>query len=395
MFDKLKYLFGFKWFYIALFLFLSLWNFWDEILVGRETIKFIFKNQQEVKYVDSTKGKINFIDQYKIESKDDVVIYDKEIEYIFVHPLISNLQGYKEIRGNKKNIFNLFVTADEFKEFLNILYDENYILVDLNDIYKQIYKEDRFKIERQDLKLPIGKKPLVLFVDDLSYNSYMLEYTSKKLVIDEFDNKIKSVINYNGKEILTEEEEVIPIINRFVEKNPDFSYNNAKGIISLTGYEGVFGYGTEKSIKLDEENIDTIKMLSQDIFNAQKIADKLKEQGWKFACHTYGHINIKHYKLEFIKEDIENWFRYVANIVGPTNIFVYPYDELLDKSDERFKYLNSNGFNVFCFSNKSSNKDIFTMKDYVNINRDLISYESIKLNKKDFYKNFQNIIDFK
>ena len=41
MFDKLKCLFSFKWFYIVLFIILSIYTFWDEIAIGSETIKFI------------------------------------------------------------------------------------------------------------------------------------------------------------------------------------------------------------------------------------------------------------------------------------------------------------------------------------------------------------------
>ena len=393
MFDKLKYLFSFKWFYIALFLFLSIFNFWEEILVGRETIKFVFQNQEQIKNVDYTKNKINFIDEYEIPLENDLVIYDKEIQYIFLHPLISDIGLQKEIRTNKKNIFNLFITVDEFKKCLDILYEQNYILVDIYDIYKQTYKEERFKIERQDLKIPKGKKPLVLFIDDLSYNRHMSEYTSSKLVIDELDNKIKSVVNYDGHEVISDDMEIIPIINNFIELHPDFSFNNARGVISLTGYEGVFGYNTGKNVRRDSKNLEVIRRLSKDIFDAQKVANKLKEEGWIFACHTYGHINLKNFTLDYIKNDMENWFKYVANIVGDTNIFVYPYDYLLDKDDERFKYLNNNGFNIFCFSNKGLNKDIFTVKDYVYIHRDLISFQTIKSNKKDFYKNFQGVIN--
>ena len=353
----------------------------------------MFQNQEQIKNVDYTKNKINFIDEYEIPLENDLVIYDKEIQYIFLHPLISDIGLQKEIRTNKKNIFNLFITVDEFKKCLDILYEQNYILVDIYDIYKQTYKEERFKIERQDLKIPKGKKPLVLFIDDLSYNRHMSEYTSSKLVIDELDNKIKSVVNYDGHEVISDDMEIIPIINNFIELHPDFSFNNARGVISLTGYEGVFGYNTGKNVRRDSKNLEVIRRLSKDIFDAQKVANKLKEEGWIFACHTYGHINLKNFTLDYIKNDMENWFKYVANIVGDTNIFVYPYDYLLDKDDERFKYLNNNGFNIFCFSNKGLNKDIFTVKDYVYIHRDLISFQTIKSNKKDFYKNFQGVIN--
>ena len=163
--------------------------------------------------------------------------------------------------------------------------------------------------------------------------------------------------------------------------------------VSLTGSEGVFGYNTGKYARRNEKNVETLRRLSKDIFDAKKVADKLKEDGWKFACHTYDHINFKNVTMDYIKNDIENWFKYVSNIVGTTNIFVYPYDNSINEGDERFKYLNSNGFNIFCSSDKGINRDSFTLKDHVNIHRDLICYETIKSNKQNFYKIFEDVIN--
>lgn len=398
MFDKLKCLFSFNWFYIVLFLLLSIFSFGDEITVGRETIKMIIKDKQDFsqksQYVNSKNNKFNFIDIDKISSNDDMVIYTGEIEYIFFHPLILDSQNGFDIRkNNNRKLYNLFITTDEFKKCLEKLYENDYMLVDIFDVYKEVYKEGKFKIQRQDLKIPKGKKPFILFVDDLSYNGYMLNSTSSKLVLDESDFKIKSLNVEDGKEVLSDDKEIIPILNKFIEEHEDFSLNNAKGVISLTGSEGVFGYNTGKYARRNEKNVETLRRLSKDIFDAKKVADKLKEDGWKFACHTYDHINFKNVTMDYIKNDIENWFKYVSNIVGTTNIFVYPYDNSINEGDERFKYLNSNGFNIFCSSDKGINRDSFTLKDHVNIHRDLICYETIKSNKKNFYKIFEDVIN--
>lgn len=398
MFDKLKCLFSFNWFYIVLFLVLSIFSFGDEITVGRETIKMIIKDKQDFsqksQYVNSKNNKFNFIDIDKISSNDDMVIYTGEIEYIFFHPLILDSQkGFDTRKNNNRKLYNLFITTDEFKKCLEKLYENDYILVDIFDVYKEVYKEGKFKVQRQDLKIPKGKKPFILFVDDLSYNGYMLNSTSSKLVLDESDFKIKSLSIEDWKEVLSDDKEIIPILNKFIEEHEDFSLNNAKGVISLTGSEGVFGYNTGKYARGNEKNVETLRRLSKDIFDAKKVADKLKEDGWKFACHTYDHINFKNVTTDYIKNDIENWFKYVSNIVGTTNIFVYPYDNSINEGDERFKYLNSNGFNIFCSSDKGINRDSFTLKDHVNIHRDLICYETIKSNKKNFYKIFEDVIN--
>lgn len=400
MFNKLKYLLSFNWFYISLFFVLSVFTFWDELTVGKETLKIIIEHKRdfnhESKEIDLKDNKIGFIDIDKISSNDDTLLYTGEIEYIFFNPLISD--NYRNVNlkiRDKKLLNNLFLTSSEFKKCLDMLYENNYIIVDIFDVYTQVYKDGKFKIQRSDLKIPKGKKPIIIFVDDLSYNSYMMGFTSTKLVVDEEDFKIKTLTNFNGKSVLSEDNEVIPIINKFIEENPDFSFNNAKGIISLTGSEGVFGYNTGKRARRNDKNVETLRRISKDIFDAKMVADKLKEDGWRFSCHTYDHINFKNITLECIKDDMENWFKYVSNIIGTTNIFVYPYDNFIDENDDRFKYLNLNGFNIFCSSGKGKgvNKDLFMIKDYVFIYRNLISYDTIKNSKKEFYNLFRGVIN--
>lgn len=398
MFNKLKCLFSFNWFYIILFIILSLFNFWDEISVGRETLKIIIEErkdfEQKGKFANSKNTKVDFMDVDKISYGDDMIVYTGEVEYVCFHPLILN----NKINSKDKNyikLYNSFITTDEFENCLNKLYENNYILVDIFDIYKQVYKDGKFKIQRKDLKLPKGKRPFVLFVDDLSYGKQMVEFTSSKLFYDKKEDKIKSVVYENGISNIYDNKEVITILNNFVEKNPNFSLNDARGIISLTGSEGIFGYNTGKNAKKNEKNYETLRRLSRDIFEAKKVADKLKKDGWRFACHTYDDINFKNVTLDFVKNDMENWFRYVSNIVGSTNIFVYPCGNSLSENDERFKYLNENGFSMFCLVGNEINKDSFVVKDYVDIYRKIISYETINNKKKDFYKIFDGVINQK
>ena len=43
--------------------------------------------------------------------------------------------------------------------------------------------------------------------------------------------------------------DMVPLIDRFVEEHPDFSYHGHKGIIALTGYNGILGYRTDIAYK--------------------------------------------------------------------------------------------------------------------------------------------------
>ena len=50
--------------------------------------------------------------------------------------------------------------------------------------------------------------------------------------------------------------DLVPILDRFVEEHPDFSYRGAKAILALTGYNGVLGYRTDETYDPASPNYD-------------------------------------------------------------------------------------------------------------------------------------------
>ena len=94
---------------------------------------------------------------------------------------------------------------------------------------------------------------------------------------------------------------MVPLIDRFVEEHPDFSYRGAKGIVALTGYNGILGYRTDISYETRPADLDDNKVewldahpdfsLDKEREEAKKVADAMKEDGWLFASHTWGHQN--------------------------------------------------------------------------------------------------------
>ena len=117
--------------------------------------------------------------------------------------------------------------------------------------------------------------------------------------------------------------DMVPLIDRFVEEHPDFSYRGAKGTIALTGYNGVLGYRTDISyktrenlddqqVKFFEENPDfNEETYNQEVEEATKVANAMKEEGWEFASHTWGHMNVTEASVDRLKTDTEKWLSYV------------------------------------------------------------------------------------
>ena len=186
-----------------------------------------------------------------------------------------------------------------------------------------------------------------------------------KLIVDE-NGDIKNEYKEDDGSISVGDYDMVPLIDRFVEEHPDFSYHGHKGIIALTGYNGILGYRTDIAYKtrkdLDEyqekffeENPDFDKAAwKKERQQAKKVADAMKEEGWEFASHTWGHINVGEASLERLQTDTQKWLDYVKPLVGDTNVIIFAFGSDLGdwqpytSDNEKFAYLKSMGFDIYC-----------------------------------------------
>ncbi|MBM6977130.1 polysaccharide deacetylase family protein, partial [Intestinimonas butyriciproducens] len=215
------------------------------------------------------------------------------------------------------------------------------------------------RMVRNTLMLPQGKKPLILSFDDVNYYDYMLaEGFTSKLVLGADGQIWAQCTDPHTKEtFLTQDLDATPILDNFVLEHPDFSLNGAKAIFSLTGYQGILGYRTQndRDIPTDDPRRPEFEAFRQGEIEAVKpVIERLKETGWTFGSHTWGHINLgsETRSLASVQTDTERWLEEVGSLVGPTNILFYPHGARPDgddwhKTGPMFQYLQSMGFRVF------------------------------------------------
>lgn len=240
-----------------------------------------------------------------------------------------------------ENGYNYWMTTvDEFYAILEELYANHYILIDIHDLAQEQEEEDgTVRLEAAQPLVPEGKIPLVLSVDDVSYYDYM-EHDGfpKKLILDENGDVKNLYISPDGTESIGDYD-VMPILDTFVKEHPDFSLRGAKGIIAATGYEGTLGY------RINDMESPT---LEEDREMVRTIADRLKETGWLFASHGYGHKHTASISYNSLVEDTNRWKDEIASYVGDTDIYIYPYGEEIDYPSQKLTYLQSEGFRYFC-----------------------------------------------
>ena len=49
--------------------------------------------------------------------------------------------------------------------------------------------------------------------------------------------------------------DVVPCVEAFIQEHPDFSSNGARGILGLTGYNGILGYRTDDALATSTDNV--------------------------------------------------------------------------------------------------------------------------------------------
>jgi len=280
-----------------------------------------------------------------------LVAYNGVVEHIFFHEAIAWPQ--LAFGGNMSSQFDAeMVTVGEYTKILESLHKNNYVLIDLNDVWQEFTNNNGYRnMRRSELMIPEGKKPLIISFDDLSFYNYMRGHGFMERYVLGADGDIWAEgIDPSGNYIISQDLAVITILDKFVRENPDFSHNGAKGCIAFTGYEGILGYRTHFS----NDDISSEFRLNrmQEIARVRPVVERLKETGWYFASHTYGHIWLNRATLATVQADAERWLDEVGSLIGPTQILIYSYGSRLDGDDvgspgPAFRSYVNSGFRMF------------------------------------------------
>lgn len=273
--------------------------------------------------------------------------YTKPVPHFFTHQMINNAS----LAISSKNPLRYHydkdcITSKEFFNFLNEMYKNNYVLIDIYNLVG--YKNGVPYLK--DVYVPFGKKPFVFSFDDMSYDSKGLGL-SDKIILDENGN-LASYTESNENKIEYDKESIC-VLENFIKLHPDFSFDGARAVICPTGYNGILGYRINKDAKNREKEIDDIKPL----------ITKLKKLGYRFGSHTYGHINIKSVSTNTLLNDLKKYEDEIIPIIGKTDIYCFPCGNYVN-SGYKMNLLKKFGYKIFfCVglpcNNKQYNNSLF------------------------------------
>ncbi len=258
------------------------------------------------------------------------------ISHLFWHSLI--VDPARAFRGPQAAGYrDYMVTIPEFRRQLQQIYDRGYVLVHP----QRIAAPDAAGVMRfQPITLPPGKKPLVISLDDLSYYEYMTGHGFATDLFVDTDGRVRNHYTDAAGHTSVGSYDLVPIVDDFVREHPDFSYRGDKGTIALTGYNGVLGYRTSVW-KYGRSDTTTAQITA-----ATQVAAAIREQGWRFASHSWGHIDLTKAGLGQITADARRWADEVQPIVGSTPSLIYAFGadiagaEPYGNGNAKFRYLH-------------------------------------------------------
>ena len=308
------------------------------------------------------------ITDYTSQRDACVPVEPTTVPHIFYHSLLNSTSKAFDVerlgQGAVDGYNAWMVTVDEFDQITQRLYDAGYVYVRLRDLVTQTTDEDGTVhfAPNTELKLPQGKKAIVLSIDDLSYyHSYEAASFPEKLVLDD-NGEVKCLYTDAAGNTSIGDYDVVPRLNSFLKEHPDGAYHGARGLLAMTGYNGVFGYRTDTDYLLQENLMEDQRAwldshpdynYDQDVADATAIADALKEEGWEFASHTWGHLSVTDKSVETLQTDNEKWVATVEPIVGPVDTIIFAHGNDIGSwegydGNEKYAYYNSVGYHFYC-----------------------------------------------
>ena len=298
----------------------------------------------------------------------------------------------KELGGQyNKN----FVTIDEFSKILEQLYAGGYVLVDFDSFTRTNTGLDgSANFFTEPIRLPEGKKPIMITETMVNYFNYMVDSNKDnepdaggagfayRLIVDN-NGDIKAQMVDSAGQTQTGNYDLVPILEDFIKEHPDFSYQGARAILAVCGYEGIFGY------RINTSNISTVSQAYYDeqVAGAKTLVQALRDKGYTLASYTYGNIAYGDKSATQIKADLQDWASQITPVIGEVDVMVFARtSDIGDYSGAKFGVLSDAGFRFFIKHGSAPSAEV--NNTYVRQARLMVTGENMAWHSDQFSKYF-------
>ncbi len=302
--------------------------------------------------VTSELGRLEDYRAYQQENLQNFNLYTGDsygstgYENIYTHCLIAFPEITFATASSAKRLDGDCLTPDEFRYLIQSLYEKDYVIVDINATYNK--EEDKVNTV---IQIPVGKKPLFLTFDDVTYDHRKSDFGMvDKLILDEYGYVCTYKKFNDGREVISYDNEIFPILDAFIREHPDFTFHGARGVLCLTGFDGILGYRTQSRESEGGYGLDSTTNRASEIEAVKPVIAALKAEGWTFGSHSYSHYWMSNCTAKTFQMEFDYWLEEVGSLVGETQVFVWPFGDHGGGSLRKganHKYAFDSGFKIF------------------------------------------------
>ena len=304
--------------------------YYDEALKYLDTIEKTELNTQRIE--EAAEAITN--------TKNSIRVYEGDVPHLCFPALIADPERAFDSDAMAASYSGSMITVTEFQRILESLLERGYVLVDIHQIAAlETDSRGLTTMEYQTLKLPEGKKPVIISQDNVVYDGIVNgDGIATKLCLDD-DGKVKALYTDEGGHDLKGDYDLVPILNAFIEEHPEFSYRGAKGIISVSASKGVFGYQvTDTAVAVNDKNRNTVSA----------VAKALTDDGWRIACAGYDHGYMNDLSVDSLTNNLDQWEEEAGSLTGFADILFYPYGAEVKYPSDQLKVLLEHGMVYLC-----------------------------------------------
>lgn len=383
----------------------------NDLLVQAEALASAYDYDAAIALIDTFSGDMDDFnalvvtrEQY-VQTKETMVPWNdpSQIPNLSFHVLIADAYRTFSHSGYGNSWKWNFITTTEFNRILQQLYDNGYVLVDMDDVITATKTADGISYEVNTLYLPEGKKPIMFTQTHANYYTYMVDGNgdgladkkgagfASKLILDENGKLTNEMVTKDGATIRGDYD-FVPLLEAFIEQHPDFSYRGARAVLAVSGYDGMFGYRTDP---------ETAKKIGQEYYENElatlpAVLDALRAKGYKFGCYTYDNLAYGDIKVDKIREDLAKWKEEVTPLLGEVEYMVFAkMSDISNKtgpySGEKYEVLQEAGFQYYLGFCESNSPWFVRTNEYIRQGRIMVTGNSLERYPKMFEGLFDTI----
>jgi hypothetical protein len=135
--------------------------------------------------------------------------------------------------------------------------------------------------------------------------------------------------------------DLVPILEDFIKRHPDFSYRGARATLAVTGHEGIFGWrcNTTYIASVGQAYYD------EQVKGAKEVVEALRNKGYRIASYSYKNEDYGQLNANQIQADLSNWNDQITPILGPVDTIVFAKEsDIGDYTGPKFNVLYTMGY---------------------------------------------------